>query len=200
MLLARGPTYGRTPTQTLPPPVKSKGYHTLPAPPEAPLDVTAPPATLSDRDVNELPYSSDSSHARSMTYTVTVLDTSSSFLHSCKVPDAHQLPILTLPAPPTLGDGLSYLNDPLPIEVWLSLPTSDTPAIVGCGDTGGQCLIRHDVLLSQTLPLPRTHIPPRPTGLVVSEVVHFNQSVSLWSPSTFLTELRCWETPPAVAS
>ena len=48
-----------------------------------------------------------------------------------------------------MGDGLSYLNGhPLPIEVWLSTPTAATPTVVGCGDTGGQCLIRHDILTS----------------------------------------------------
>ena len=62
-----------------------------------------------------------------------------------------------------MGDGLSYLNGhPLPIEVWLSHPSGDSPTVVGCGDTGSQCLIRRDVLLKHA-PGVGIHDNPRST-------------------------------------
>lgn len=73
----------------------------------------------------------------------------SSFLRSRTIPVASELPIVDLPTPSTIGSGLSYLNGhPLPIEVWLSTPTGTTPTVMGCGDTGGQCLIRRDTLVT----------------------------------------------------
>ena len=113
----------------------NKGYH----------------ATANVDDDDDLESSSDSSlpPPRSVTYNIGVIDAASSFLRSRTVPHADELQIVDLPTPSSIGEGFSYLNGhPLPIEVWLSPPTDHTPTVVGCGDSGGQCLIRHDVLTS----------------------------------------------------
>jgi len=66
------------------------------------------------------------------------------------IPGAEYLDMTQLPTPPSVGDGLGYLyGHPLPLEVWLSSPKGNTPTVMGCGDTGGQCLIRYDVLKSR---------------------------------------------------
>lgn len=140
---------------------KNGAYHTTAhdsTDPLAPEGATDTPVGTGEE--SDTPYVSDS-YSRSATYRIEVLGTYSSFLRSRTVPAAHELPIVDLPIPPSIGCGLSYLNGhPLPIEVWLCAPTSSTPTVMGCGDTGGQCLIRRDTLLSH---VPDVEIVDNPT-------------------------------------
>lgn len=62
------------------------------------------------------------------------------------------LRIVELPRAPSVGSGMSFLNgNPLPLEAWLSTPGPSTPTIMGCGDSGGQCLIRADLISDHTI-------------------------------------------------
>ncbi|KAF8437020.1 hypothetical protein BGX38DRAFT_1274239 [Terfezia claveryi] len=94
--------------------------------------------------------SSDSSSYQSTTYAVKVVNSFLLFTRSRTVPKADKLKVIELTTPPSIGDGLSFLNGhPLPLEVWLSTPKGNTPTVMGCGDSSGQCLIRLDVLKSR---------------------------------------------------
>ena len=56
--------------------------------------------------------------------------------------------VVELPRASSLGSGVSFLNgNPLPIEAWLSTPAPDVPTVMGCGDSGGQCLIRRGLVV-----------------------------------------------------
>lgn len=55
--------------------------------------------------------------------------------------------IVEVPKAPAIGSGVSFLNgNPLPVEAWLSQPGPMTPTVLGCGDTGGQCLIKKSLV------------------------------------------------------
>lgn len=70
-----------------------------------------------------------------------------SFLNSRTCIAAAESKIRELPTPASIGDGLSFLNgQPLPIEVWLQRPGPTSPTVMGCGDSGGQCLIKQSIV------------------------------------------------------
>lgn len=143
------------------PPLWSKGYCTSAQEADTAV-VDTDPVAAKGVDDEDFPYASDSSH--STTYRVELIGSFSSFLRSHTMSVAGDLPNVDLPTPPTIGRGLSYLNGHLlPIEVWLSHPSNTIPTVMGCGDTGGQCLIRRDTWIAH---VPDVHIRDSP-GLTV---------------------------------
>lgn len=74
-----------------------------------------------------------------------------SFSHSRTIATVPNLRIVELPRATSVGSGVSFLNgNPLPLEAWLSTPGPSTPTVMGCGDSGGQGLIRESLISSRS--------------------------------------------------
>ena len=73
--------------------------------------------------------------------------------------------IVELPRATTVGSGAFFLNgNPLPLEAWLEAPGPSTPTIMGCSDSGGQCLIRKDLVPAHLIST-HPHLTPSFTGI-----------------------------------
>jgi len=91
----------------------------------------------------------DREHRQSSHFTI-IKQTLLSFSHSTNAPP-RRIIIKELPRAPSVGAGLSWLNgDPLPVEIWLDAQENrERKSVTGCADSGGQCLIKHSVLMRE---------------------------------------------------
>ncbi|KAI5795382.1 hypothetical protein DFH27DRAFT_626808 [Peziza echinospora] len=108
-------------------------------------------SSCSDGDSSATADDSDDESVEKNTYKVTVSKMSfNSFAQRRTVARIRNMRMIEIPRGEGIGEGISWLNgDPLPVEAWLNEPPPKISIILGCGDSGGQCMIRKDILLSE---------------------------------------------------
>lgn len=87
-----------------------------------------------------------------------------SFAQTRRISSVSKVKVTELPRSKGVGTGVSFLNgSPLPLEAWLVDPSDETPTIMGCGDSGGQCLIALECVPKQYLKAISRHASMNPS-------------------------------------